>query len=330
MNKVLSRCLNHLWYRDTITGTWLAPLGYLYGDMARFRKFLYRIGVLKSHRLPVPVIIIGNITVGGTGKTPLLIRLAERLKTEGFQPGIISRGYGGKAKSWPQPVTAQSSAQLVGDEAVLVARRTGCPMAVGPSRVAAATWLLDNTNCNLILSDDGLQHYALQRDIEIAVVDGERRFGNGFFLPAGPLREPIERLQSVDFVVVNGGEAADHEVAMTLTGAVAVNLQTGAHKPLADFIGLDCRAVAGIGNPGRFFQHLAAAGLQCQTHAFPDHYRYQARDLDFGDGKPLLMTEKDAVKCQAFAGAACWFVPVTAHLPAELITQLLHLLKEKV
>jgi len=329
MNKTLARWLNRLWYQDTFLGTWWAPLGYCYGDMVRFRKFLYRIGLLSSHRLPVPVMIIGNITVGGTGKTPLLISLAERLKSQGFKPGVISRGYGGKATSWPQPVNAESTADWVGDEALLIARRTGCPMAVGPRRVEAALWLLEHDDCDVILSDDGLQHYALKRDVEIAVIDGDRRFGNGFFLPAGPLREPIERLQSVDFVVVNGGETADNEFAMALSGDVAINLRTTEQKPLSGFVGLDCHALAGIGNPDRFFKHLAAAGLDCKNHPFPDHYRYQANDLDFGDGKPVLMTEKDAVKCKAIAAEQHWFVPVTASVPEELIAQLLHLLKEK-
>jgi len=329
VNKTLARWLQQLWYLDAITGTWLSPLSFLFSDAVRLRAFLYRTGVLKSQRLPVPVIIVGNITVGGTGKTPLLIWLAERLKQAGFKPGIISRGYGGKAAHWPQPVTAGSDALLVGDEALLIVQRTGCPMAVAPLRVESARWLLDNADCDVLLSDDGLQHYALQRDVEIAVVDGQRRFGNGFCLPAGPLREPIERLRSVDFVVVNGGETADNEFAMTLAGDSAVNLHSGETKPLADFVGLDCHAVAGIGNPDRFFQHLAAAGLRCQAHAFPDHYRFQAPDIDFGDGKPVLMTEKDAVKCRAFADDRHWFVPVAAVVSEQLTERLIHLLKEK-
>lgn len=329
MKKSLARWLNHLWYHNAYAAVWLMPLAFLFGGIVRLRKFLYRIGVLKSHRLPVPVIIIGNLTVGGTGKTPLLVCLAERLRNEGYHPGIISRGYGGLAKSWPQPVSADSHADAVGDEAMLIARRTGCPMAVGPLRAEAAKWLLDNTGCDLILSDDGLQHYALQRDVEIAVVDGDRRFGNGWCLPAGPLREPVSRLQSVDFVVVNGGEATGNEFAMTISGAVAIHLESGNKKPLADFVGLACHALAGIGNPGRFFKHLAAAGLQCENHPFPDHYRFQTGDLDFGDGKPVLMTEKDAVKCTSLALAQHWFVPVTAQIPEKLIVQLLHLLKER-
>ena len=185
------------------------PLGFLFSDAVKFRKFLYRLGVLKTHTLPVPVIVVGNITVGGTGKTPLIIWLARFLKDSGFKPGIISRGYGGQAESWPQWVAANSDAKNVGDEALLIAKQTGCPMAVGPLRVDAANMLLKQADCNVILSDDGLQHYALNRDIEIAVIDGERRFGNGYCLPAGPLREPIERLQSVDFIIVNGEKSEE-------------------------------------------------------------------------------------------------------------------------
>ncbi|MDD1613525.1 MAG: tetraacyldisaccharide 4'-kinase, partial [Methylococcaceae bacterium] len=204
MKKTLTRWATDIWYKDPFIGVWLMPLGFLFSDAVRFSKFLYRLGVLKTHTLSVPVILVGNITVGGTGKTPLIVWLAGFLKDSGFKPGIISRGYGGQAESWPQSVTADSDAKNIGDEALLIAKQTGCPMAVGPSRVDAANSLLGQADCNVILSDDGLQHYSLNRDIEVAVIDGERRFGNGYCLPAGPLREPIERLHSVDFIIVNG------------------------------------------------------------------------------------------------------------------------------
>ena len=221
MKKTLARWATDIWYKDPFIGVWLMPLGFLFSDAVRFRKFLYRHGVLKTHTLPVPVIVVGNITVGGTGKTPLIIWLAGFLKDSGFKPGIISRGYGGQAESWPQWVTADSDAKNVGDEALLIAKQTGCPMAVGPLRVDAANLLLKQADCNVILSDDGLQHYALNRDIEIAVIDGERRFGNGYCLPAGPLREPIERLQSVDFIIVNGEKSEENEFSMQLVGDTA-------------------------------------------------------------------------------------------------------------
>ncbi|WP_019865648.1 tetraacyldisaccharide 4'-kinase [Methylovulum miyakonense] len=328
MKKALTRCIENIWYKDPIIGTWLMPLGFLFSDIARFRAWLYRMGLLKTHELPVPVIVVGNITVGGTGKTPLIIWLAHMLKTAGFRPGIISRGYGGQAQE-PQTVQPDSPVAQVGDEAVLIARQSGCPLVVAPNRVAAARHLLAHNDCNIILSDDGLQHYALGRTIEIAVIDGERRFGNGYCLPAGPLREPIHRLQSVDFVVVNGEKAEEHELSMSLRGDLAINLDTGESKPLSEFSGQTCHAIAGIGNPERFFKQLSAAGLACKTHRFPDHYQYQNSDIMFADHHPVLMTEKDAVKCTAFATPQHWFVPVQALPDADFAVQLLNLLKSK-
>jgi len=329
MKKTLARWATDIWYKDPFIGVWLMPLGFLFSDAVRFRKFLYRHGVLKTHTLPVPVIVVGNITVGGTGKTPLIIWLAGFLKESGFKPGIISRGYGGQAESWPQRVTADSDAKHVGDEALLIAKQTGCPMAVGPLRVDAANLLLKQADCTVILSDDGLQHYALNRDIEIAVIDGERRFGNGYCLPAGPLREPIERLQSVDFVIVNGEKSEENEFSMQLVGDTLVNLITGEQKSLQEFNGVDCHALAGIGNPERFFKLLEKAGLTCITHGFPDHYPFQRGDIEFSDNKPVLMTEKDAVKCRAFAGKQHWYLPVKAVPEPVFAEQLINLLKRK-
>ena len=329
MKKTLARWATDVWYKDPFIGVWLMPLGFLFSDAVRFRKSLYRMGVLKTHTLPVPVIVVGNITVGGTGKTPLIIWMAGFLKDSGFKPGIISRGYGGLAESWPQWVTADSDAKNTGDEALLIAKQTGCPMAVGPLRVDAAKMLLKQADCNVILSDDGLQHYALNRAIEIAVIDGERRFGNGYCLPAGPLREPIERLRSVDFIIVNGLKYEEREFSMRLLGEKAVNLVTGEQKSLQEFKGVDCHALAGIGNPDRFFKLLEMAGLACITHSFPDHYQFQRHDIEFNDNKPVLMTEKDAVKCTAIAGKQHWYLPVKAVPDPVFAEQLLNLLKRK-
>ncbi|MEI6335863.1 MAG: tetraacyldisaccharide 4'-kinase [Methylococcaceae bacterium] len=329
MKKKLTRWATDIWYKDHFIGVWLSPLSFLFNDFVRFRRFLYRLGILKSHTLPVPVIIVGNITVGGTGKTPLIIWLAEFLKESGFKPGIISRGYGGQAESWPQWVTVDSDAKNTGDEALLIAKQTGCPMAVGPLRVEAAKLLLGKADCNVILSDDGLQHYALNRTIEIVVIDGERRFGNGYCLPAGPLREPIERLKNVDFIIVNGEKSEDNEISMRLVGDQLVNLVTGEQKSLQEFKGVECHALAGIGNPERFFKVLEAAGLICKTHKFPDHYPFQRHDIEYTDNKPVLMTEKDAVKCTSFAGKQHWYLPVKAVPEAAFSEQLLNLLKRK-
>ena len=329
MKKTLARWALDIWYKDPFIGVWLMPLGFLFSDVVKFRKFLYRIGLLKTQTLPVPVIVVGNITVGGTGKTPLVIYLAEYLKASGYKPGIISRGYGGLAESWPQWVDADSLAKDVGDEALLIAKQTACPMAVGPLRVDAAKLLLDKADCDVILSDDGLQHYALHRNIEIAVIDGERRFGNGYCLPAGPLREPIERLTSVDLIIVNGDKQEANEFSMHLVGDLAINLLTGEQKHLADFNAEACYAIAGIGHPERFFKKLALAGLTTSNKSFPDHYSFKREDIEFSDQQPVLMTEKDAVKCKSFAGQQHWYVPVTAK-PDNLFTeQLLNLLREK-
>ena len=329
MKKTLARWALDIWYKDPFIGVWLMPFGFLFSDVVRFRKFLYRIGLLKTQTLPVPVIVVGNITVGGTGKTPLVIYLAELLKNSGFKPGIISRGYGGLAESWPQWVDTDSLAKDVGDEALLIAKQTGCPVAVGPLRVDAARLLLEKADCDVILSDDGLQHYALHRDIEIAVIDGERRFGNSYCLPAGPLREPIERLTSVDFIIVNGEKQDPNEFSMRLEGDIAINLLTGEQKHLVDFITVDCHAIAGIGHPERFFKQLALAGLNTSNKSFPDHYSFKREDIEFSDQKPVLMTEKDAVKCTLFAGQQHWYVPVTAKPDSLFTEQLLNLLREK-
>jgi tetraacyldisaccharide 4'-kinase len=330
MKKTISRYLLDIWYHDHFIGAALLPFGFFFSDFVKCRRWLYKIGIKKSEALSVPVVIVGNITVGGTGKTPLCIYLANLLKAEGYRVGIISRGYGGENDV--KMVSKNSHPAEVGDEALLIFRQTNCPIAVGAKRVEAGKFLLKNAACDVILADDGLQHYALKRDIEIAVIDGQRRFGNSICLPAGPLREPIERLNSVDFVVVNG-EAAENtawqEWQMHLIGEIAVNLKTGENKPLADFKNTECHAIAGIGNPERFFKQLEKAGIsQRADHSFPDHHVFTSNEINFKN-HPVFMTEKDAVKCQTFATANHWFVPVTAQLSTEFATQFLTLLKSK-
>lgn len=329
MKKTLARWVVDIWYKDAFLGLLLLPFAYVFSDVVRVRRYLYRKGILKSHTLPVPVIIVGNITVGGTGKTPLIIWLADLLLKSGYKPGIICRGYGGLSESWPQIVNEHSDVNKVGDEALLIAKQTRLPVVIGPSRVYAAKKLLAEFDCNVVLSDDGLQHYKLNRDTEIAVIDGERRFGNGYCLPAGPLREPIGRLSSVDFVVVNGEIDEDHEFSMKFIGDMAVNMKTEEQKLLQAFRGVECHALAGIGNPGRFFKLLETAGLTCTTHSFPDHYQFEHDDIEFGDNKPVLMTEKDAVKCTQFAGLHHWYVPVKAVPEPAFGKQFLDLLKRK-
>lgn len=323
--------LERLWYARSPLSLVLAPLGWLFCALAVLRRQAYRRGLCRVQRMPVPVIVVGNITVGGTGKTPLVAWLVRFLRRAGYTPGIVSRGYGGTAQAWPQAVDADSDPALAGDEAVLLARLVGCPVMVDPDRAAAARALLARHACDIIVSDDGLQHYGLGRDIEIAVVDGARRFGNGRCLPAGPLREPRGRLRSVDFVVVNGSAAGNGQYAMHLAERHARNLADEAvERPLESFRDIEVHAVAGIGNPARFFSRLCTLGLRIKEHAFPDHHAYQARDLDFGDGRPVLMTEKDAVKCRRFAQAHFWYVPVEAQLDESFGERLLTLLERKI
>ncbi|MDH5710925.1 MAG: tetraacyldisaccharide 4'-kinase [Gammaproteobacteria bacterium] len=316
------------WYSQNPVAWLLLPLAILYCVIIFIRRQLYRLGMLKNFKCSVPVIIVGNISVGGTGKTPLLIALCKLLISQGYRPGVISRGYGGSFEGERQ-LAAGDSAKLVGDEPCLIHVRTHCPVVVGRDRVAAAELLLKNNNCDVILSDDGLQHYRLQRDIEIAVVDTRRMFGNGYCLPAGPLREPVSRLKQVDLVVdhCSAGESAVSKVNFTLMFTDAINLKTGESKELDNFTGSVVHAVAGIGYPERFFAQLRQAGLSVIEHAYPDHYQYAINDLMFNDDNPVLMTEKDAVKCRHFANDKFWYAPVDAVLSPGFKQELLAKLK---
>ncbi len=301
------------WYRLSALSLALWPASLLYGALMALRRLAYRSGVLRVARVPVPVIVVGNIVAGGTGKTPLVLWLAAMLKKNGWNPGIVSRGYRGSAAA-PISVAAGSPVNLVGDEPLLLARHSGCPVWIGRGRVRAATGLLAaHPECNLLILDDGLQHYGLARDIEIAVEDG-RGAGKGFFLPAGPLREPESR--QVDAWVANAALCGARQPCfrMDLRGYIFRSLGAPRAAPAAAFAGKKLHAVAGIGNPQRFFDHLARLGLATVNHAFPDHYAYTAGDLDFADCEALLMTEKDAVKCEAFAREHWYALQVEADL----------------
>ena len=273
-----------------------------------------RLGLPRAQRVPKPVIVVGNLIAGGSGKTPLAIALVERLRRQGWTPGVATRGYGREHEDKPLWVEANTDPMLGGDEPVLVARLTGAKVRADRDRVAAAQALID-AGCDIVVCDDGLQHRRLHRDIEIEVIDGRRRYGNGLLLPAGPLREPAERGKRCDFRVVNGGEAEFGEWPMRLDADRAVPMRGGRPRPLADFAGRRVHAVAGIGDPERFFAMLRALGIAVVPHAFPDHHRYTAGELRFGNDLPILMTEKDAVKCAAFADERGWSVPAQARLP---------------
>ncbi|HEY5719623.1 MAG TPA: tetraacyldisaccharide 4'-kinase [Gammaproteobacteria bacterium] len=317
-----------IWYHGHPLGWPLIPLGWAYALLALFRRRGYQEGVFHSASVPVPVIVVGNLTVGGTGKTPFVAWLVGCLQRFGYRPGVVSRGYGGAARLWPQQVRPDSDPAMVGDEPVLLARHCRCPVAVGPDRAAAARALLEHHGCDVIVADDGLQHYALVRDLEIAVIDGVRRHGNGRCLPAGPLREPRRRLRDVDIIVCNGTPLRG-EFGMQLVGDSACRVTAPEERrALAAFSGRRVHALAGIGHPERFFRSLRRQGLEVIAHPLPDHHRFVPEDLDFDDGLPVLMTEKDAVKCEAFAGPDTWFCPVTAELSPQLEIRLRHALRE--
>ena len=309
----------------------LLPLATLFGSLVALRRALYRAGLFASQRLPVPVIVVGNITAGGTGKTPLVLWLCDFLREHGYRPGIVSRGYGGRGQT--TAVRESSAPDVAGDEPVLLARRSRCPVWIGRDRVAAARALLAaNPGCDIIVADDGLQHYRLGRDFEIAVVDGSRGAGNGLPLPAGPLRESTRRLEQVDAVVVTGSgfspPASKPSFAMALDGNEFRNLLNPAfHQEAGAFLGKRVHAVAGIGNPSRFFDHLQRLGLSFSAHAFADHHAYVQADLEFGDADAIIMTEKDAIKCLQFARENHWVLPVDARVEAALGRLILEKLK---
>lgn len=305
----MSRLFNEIWYGRHPLKWLLWPVSVVFAFAVRTRRRMYRDGRITSVELDVPVIVVGNISVGGTGKTPCVIWLARELRRRGLRVGVVTRGYGATNREWPRRVHPESPAQELGDEAVLIARRTACAVAAGPDRVAAARLLLEEGPIDVLVSDDGLQHYRLGRAFEIAVVDGVRGLGNGLCLPAGPLREAAARLEEVDAVVVNSGPWGHAGVMRAeLVPTRLYNVASGESRPLASLRGVAVHAVAGIGHPERFFSALRAIGLDVDEHALPDHARLKARDLVFGDDKPVMITEKDAVKCGAFAHERVWCV----------------------
>lgn len=317
--------LDRLWYGESAWQRWLAPLSSLFARLVEFRRRAYRDGRLKSRETKVPVVVVGNITVGGTGKTPVTLWLAERLKALGSKPGIVSRGYGGHVGDVPVSVAEDSDPGVVGDEPLLMARRVVCPVAVHPDRFAAAE-LLGEMGCDVVIADDGLQHYGLARRFEIAVVDGRRGFGNGRLLPAGPLREPVGRLQTLDRIMLQAGtderaeelSAGNPRVTRFTLAAGDVRSVHGARQlPLGSFAGQAVHAVAGIGNPQGFFELLEAHGLTVIPHAFADHAVLSRRELEFGDDRAVMMTEKDAVKCETFAPANTWYLTVAVEVAAN-------------
>lgn len=324
----MSRQAPKWWYQpDARVPLWAAAVAPVYGAAVAMRRSLYRMGLLRRQKPRVPVLVVGNLVAGGSGKTPLTIAIVERLRAEGWNPGVASRGYGRANPAKPLWVEATTPAAQAGDEPVLIARQADARVRVDRDRVAAAR-ALAKAGCDIVVCDDGLQHYALDRDVEIEVIDGRRRHGNGRPIPAGPMREPGARGESCDFRVLNVGSDPDlaagfGEWPMWLAPGDAVPLVGGRHAPLADFAGRRVHAVAGIGHPERFFDMLRSLGIAIVPHAFPDHHAYTPEDLRFGSDLPVLMTAKDAVKCAAFVTERHYAVPVRAELPEAFWVALL-------
>lgn len=309
------------WYRGAPWLWLLRPLEVLFRAVSAARRTLYSLQLLPSYRAAVPVAVVGNITVGGTGKTPIVIALVQALQARGLRVGVVSRGYGAETGGETVLVDAETSSERCGDEPLLIWRRTGCAVAVNPKRGAAVRDLLAIAAVDIILSDDGLQHYALARDYEIAVIDARRQLGNGWCLPAGPLREPPSRLQRVDYVLYRGSDNPETGVQYSL--GEWVNLRSGERKPLHAFgLGGECYAVAGIGQPQQFFSALQQLGVAFERCVFPDHHHYTAADLAPLADRPVLMTEKDAVKCVHLAGENAWYVELDAQVPTALVAAL--------
>ncbi|WP_455648080.1 tetraacyldisaccharide 4'-kinase [Lonepinella koalarum] len=313
----------NFWYSNSKIAYLLLPFSWLFSLISSFRRFLFKSGILKSYRCPVPVVIVGNLSVGGNGKTPVTIWLVDQLQQRGINCGVISRGYGSKSDYYPRLVKIDDDPIQSGDEPLLIAKRTGVPVCISPNRQQAIELLLKEHDCDVIISDDGLQHYKLQRDIEIVVMDAERGLGNGLLLPAGPLRENASRLKTVDFVITNGAANAYTDAVMKLVPHYAINLVTGEKRLLSEI--KQAQAMAGIGNPQRFFTMLQGLNIELnKIQAFADHQAYSAALFNaFDKNQPLLMTEKDAVKCGKFSQQNWWYVPVDAEISGQKTTALL-------
>lgn len=314
------------WYKWPIIILML-PLTWLFWLISRLRRGAFLLGFKTSIKVSAQVIIVGNISVGGNGKTPLVVHLAKFLAANGYHPGVLSRGYGGQSESYPCTVTQDSQPEQVGDEPVLMRQHVTCPMVVDPKRARGAQFLIDTHHCDVIICDDGLQHYALQRDIEIVVMDGKRRTGNQFLMPSGPLRESTARLKNVDFVVINGEGASTNEYLMQLVPGQLINVKQSTQRLALNALKSPVVAAAGIGHPQRFYELLEQQGVTLkQCLSFVDHHQFEKGDLP---QERVLMTEKDAVKCRPFAHEDWWYLPVNAKLDTDFEQQLLTKLRNK-
>ncbi|MDO9616142.1 MAG: tetraacyldisaccharide 4'-kinase [Pseudomonas sp.] len=317
----LSARLTAAWYAGHPALGLLRPLEWLYRMVVQRKRSRFLAGEGEIYRAPVPVVVVGNITVGGTGKTPMILWLIEHCRRQGLRVGVVSRGYGAQPPQLPWRVQADQAASVAGDEPLLIVQRSGVPLMIDPDRSRAVAALLAAEPLDLILSDDGLQHYRLARDLELVLIDAARGLGNRHCLPVGPLREPVERLQSVDALLYNGASSDPQDgYGFTLQPRTLVNLRSGEQQPLSHFpAGHALHAVAGIGNPQRFFNTLEGLHWRPVAHAFADHAPYSAELLNFSPALPVLMTEKDAVKCRAFAADDWWYLAVDAEPSAAFV-----------
>ncbi len=325
MRDYLATNLPQIWQDKTHpVSKLLYPLSLIYGLAVSIRRLLYNIGILKSSSVNVPVIIIGNITVGGTGKTPLVVWLVKYLQQKSLKVGVISRGYGGSSPQWPVDVTALEKPEIVGDEAVLLRQKLDVPIAVSPNRLDSAQLLIDKHNVDIIISDDGLQHLALKRDLEIVVIDAKRRYGNNKLLPSGPLRQKPESISSDAIKLYSGDQNLDEfEFSMNFKSVAFHSLNSPKQIVDTDFFqNTEANAIAGIGNPEKFFNTLKSLNINANTKSFADHHLYQPSDLSFNDIRPILMTEKDAVKCEEFNLPSAWFLEIEAVPNQAFITKI--------
>lgn len=315
------------WYGKQSAPVTARALSKVFGAVTQWRRKAYRKGWLKSGSVPVPVLVVGNLTTGGTGKTPAVIAIVKRLQAEGYSPGIASRGYGRTNEKQALRVTPDAPIAETGDEPAMLARATGVPVQLDANRLAAARALVAD-GCDVIVCDDGLQHYGLKRDLEIEVIDADRRYGNAMLMPAGPLREPVERGDEMDFRILNWATSEPKQLVrglwpMQYRYGDAISVATGKTRSLESFLQRRVHAVAGIGNPERFFEFLRQRGMLIIPHAFADHHPYVPADLQFEKALPVLMTSKDAVKCRAFAASNVYELPIEAQLPDAFWEQLL-------
>jgi tetraacyldisaccharide 4'-kinase len=322
-----SEALSKIHYSKSLVSLLLLPFSAVFLLIYFVRKILYRFSFLRSFKLKIPVIVVGNITSGGTGKTPLIIYLANELKKNGYHPGIISRGYGSKSAGVIE-VSQKSDVADAGDEPMLIQKHTYLPVFVSKDRVLAAKALLKKyKKTDVILSDDGIQHYRLKRDLEVLVIDGTRKFGNGYLLPAGPLREFSSKLKTVDAIVCNHKKVIDGSYLMKYKGYFLINLKTNKKIHLSNLRLKNIHAIAGIGNPNRFFDYLKTFNIEFNSSIFQDHYRFSKKDFRNMNDKNIIMTEKDAVKCRKFSRKNFWYLPVIAEVDSKFIDVILKKLR---